>query len=118
MSDTASLEFAEYLNKELKAGKICETESPVAAPCFYVPKADGTKRLVITYWKINNITISDQFPIPIQGDLLEKVQEEKIFSKLDLRWGYNNIHIKEGDEWKTAFEVKTASMSTWSCPLD
>lgn len=87
-------------------GKICETHSPVAAPCFYVPKTDGTLCLVIDYQKINEITKSDQFPIPIQSDLLEKVREAKVFSKLNLRWGYNNIWIKEGNKWKTAFRTK------------
>jgi len=106
MSDSHAKQLDEYLNKELATGKIRESKSPIAAPCFYVPKADGSLRLVIDYRKLNEITIGNQFPLPIQSDLLEKVREAKIFSKLDLRWGYNNIRIKEGDEWKTAFKTK------------
>ncbi|EUC59886.1 Transposon Tf2-1 polyprotein, partial [Rhizoctonia solani AG-3 Rhs1AP] len=70
-------------------------------------KADGGLRLVVDYRKINEITVNDQFPMPIQADLLEKIKDAKIFSKLDLRMGYNNIRIKEGDEWKTAFRTKS-----------
>lgn len=44
--------------------------------------------------------------MPLQVNLLEKVQEAKIFTKLDLQWGFNNICIKEGDKWKTAFRNK------------
>src|SRR5881394_38933 len=44
--------------------------------------------------------------MPIQADLIEKLKEAKIFTKMDIRWGYNNVRIKEGDEWKTAFRTK------------
>lgn len=46
---------------------------------------------------------NNQFPIPSQVNPLEKVREAKIFSKLDLWWGFNNIHIREGDKQKTTF---------------
>ena len=41
--------------------------------------------------------------MPIQVDLVEKLKEAKIFTKMDIRWGFNNIRIREGDEWKMAF---------------
>ncbi|KAB5589419.1 Retrotransposable element Tf2 [Ceratobasidium theobromae] len=96
----------EYISTELRDNKIQQSTSPVAAPAFFVKKSDGSLRLVVDYRKLNNITISDQFPIPRQDDLLEKLQRAKVFSKLDLRWGFNNVRIKEGDEWKTAFCTK------------
>jgi len=36
-------------------------------------------------------------------EVIDKLKEVKYFNKLDLIWGYNNVRIKEGDEWKTAF---------------
>lgn len=83
MSDANSLRYSEELEAQLKAGKIQKLTSCVAAGAFYVPKADGSSRLVVDYWKINNMTKSDQFPLPSQVDLLEKVREAKIFSELD-----------------------------------
>src|SRR5436190_17176129 len=106
MSPDQQKSLKDFIDQELKDGKIRPSKSPIAAPCFYVKKADGSLRLVTDYRKINDITISDKFPIPLQEDLLEKLREAKIFTKLDLRWGYNNVRIKEGDEWKTAFKTK------------
>ncbi|KAB5587886.1 Retrotransposable element Tf2 [Ceratobasidium theobromae] len=106
MSPQESKACQEYIKAELADGKIQKSNSPIAAPAFFVPKADGSLRLVIDYRKLNEATISDQFPIPRQDDLVEKVKNAKIFTKLDLRWGYNNIRIREGDKWKTAFRTK------------
>jgi hypothetical protein len=97
----------EFEKGELQDGKIRPSNSPIASPCFYVKKADGGLRLVTDYRKINEITKGDQFPLPLQGNLIEKLKDAKIFTKLDLRWGFNNIRIKEGDEWKTAFRTKS-----------
>ena len=103
MSHTAEIELNKFLDGEIAAGKMRETHSKVAAPCFFVPKKDGGHRLVTDFRRINAIAKSDQFPIPLQSDLLDKIRDARIYSKLDLRMGYNNNRIKEGDEWKTAF---------------
>ena len=42
----------------------------------------------------------------------------KYFTKLDIRWGYNNIQIKEGDEWKAAFITNKDYLSQQLCSLD
>ena len=42
-------------------------------------------------------------PLPLIGEVIDKLKEAKYFNKLDLIWGYNNVQIKEGDEWKAAF---------------
>ncbi|QRW03545.1 Retrotransposable element Tf2 protein [Ceratobasidium sp. AG-Ba] len=94
----------EFIDQELADGKIRPSKSPIASPCFFVKKKDGSLRLVTDYRKINNITIPDQFPMPLQVELVDQVKNA-IYSKLDLRWGFNNIRIKEGDEWKTAFRT-------------
>src|SRR6202023_3259980 len=49
--------------------------------------------------------IKNAYPLPRVGDLLDKLKGAKVFTKLDLRWGYNNVRIKEGDEWKAAFKT-------------
>jgi len=51
------------------------------------------------------MTMKNAYPLPLIPDILNKVSEAKAqyFSKLDVCWGYNNIWIKEGDEWKATF---------------
>jgi len=59
--------------------------------------------MVQDYQYINQWTIKNRYPLPLIADILDGVGKRKVFTKLDLRWGYNNVRIKEGDEWKTAF---------------
>ena len=58
------------------------------------------------YRALNNITVKNRYPIPQISDLIDALSQASIFTKIDLRWGYNNVRIREGDEWKTAFITK------------
>ena len=93
----------QWLDKQLKAGLIVESKSRYAAPCFYITKKDGSLRLVQDYRKLNQVTIKDKTPLPLIGEVINRLKEAKYFNKLDLIWGYNNIQIKEGDKWKAIF---------------
>jgi len=59
--------------------------------------------MVQDYRHINQWTIKNRYPLPLIADILDGVGKKKVFTKLDLRWGYNNIRIKERDGWKAAF---------------
>jgi len=59
--------------------------------------------LVQDYRKLNQVTIKDKTPLPLIGEVIDKLKEVKYFNKLDLIWGYNNMQIREGDEWKAVF---------------
>ena len=51
------------------------------------------------------MTVKNAYPLPLVPDMITKISGAKVFSKLDVRWGYNNVRIKEGDEWKAAFRT-------------
>ena len=60
-------------------------------------------RPVQDYRKLNDFTIKNRYPLPLIQELVDKLRGAQYFTKLDIRWGYNNVRIKEGDEWKAAF---------------
>ena len=93
----------QWLDKQLKAELIKESKSRYAASYFYIPKKDGSLQLVQDYRKLNQVTIKDKTLLPLIGEVIDKLKEAKYFNKLDLIWGYNNVRIKEEDEWKAAF---------------
>jgi len=70
---------------------------------FYISKKDSSLWLVQDYRKSNQVTIKDKTPLPLIGEVIDKLKEAKYFNKLDLIWRYNNIQIKEGDKWKATF---------------
>src|SRR5882672_11692044 len=79
----------------------------MASPIFFINKKDGSLCLCLIqdYWKLNTLTIRNIYPLPLIPDILNRVSraKAKYFTKLDIQWGYNNVRIKDGDEWKAAF---------------
>ena len=95
-----------YLNNAVKAGIIHKSISPAASPVIFMPKLDGSLRLVIDYRRLNDITIKNRYPLPLILDMLDRLQGAKKFTKLDCKDAYNRVRIKGGDEWKTAFRTR------------
>ena len=55
------------------------------------------------YRRLNKQTVKNNYPLPLITDLVDSIGNKRVFTKMDLWWGYNNVRIKEGDEWKVAF---------------
>jgi len=98
-------EVQAFVGDQLRKGYIQPFKSPQTSPVHFVAKKDGTWRMVQDYRYINQWTIKNGYLLSLITDILDGVGERKVFTKLDLRWGYNNVRIKEGDKWKTAFTM-------------
>ena len=96
-----------YINDSLAAGIIRPSSSPAGAGFFFVEKKDKTLRPCIDYRGLNDITIKNRYPLPLISSAFELLQGATIFTKLDLRNAYHLVRIREGDEWKTAFNTPT-----------
>jgi len=76
---------------------------------FFVPKKDGKKRIVQDYRYLNEWTVKNNYPLPLISDIIENIGIKQVFTKMDLRWEYNNMRIKEGDKWKVVFTTPEES---------
>src|SRR3979490_1346307 len=79
----------------------------MASPGFFVKKKDGNLWFVQDYHKLNEIIVKNTYPLLLVPNIMNKIAaaNAKYFTKLDILWGYNNVHIKEGDKWKAAFQT-------------
>jgi hypothetical protein len=96
-------EMDAFLEEALATGRIRQSKSPLGAPVFFIKKKDGKLCFVQDYRALNAITRKNRYPLPLINDLIHWLKDARYFTKLDVRWGYNNVRIREGDEWKATF---------------
>ena len=91
-------EVQKFVDKHLKKGYIRPSKSQQTSPVFFVGKKDRGKRMVMDYRKLNRQTVKNNYPLPLITELVDNLGSKRVFTKMDMRWGYNNVQIKEGDE--------------------
>ena len=94
-----------YIETNLVNGFIRVSESPAGALILFDQKSNGFLRLCVDYQGLNNLTIKNQYPLPLIGESLDRLERARWFTQLDLTSAYHRMRIREGDEWKTAFKT-------------
>lgn len=105
----APIEFRELksqLQELLDKGFICPGVLPWGAPVLFVKKKDGTMRMCIDYWQLNQMTKKNKYCLLRIDELFDQLQRACFFSKIDLRSGYHQLRIFEEDIFKTAFKTQ------------
>jgi hypothetical protein len=109
LSEIELAALRDFIEEYTAKGFIRPSKSPAGAPILFVKKKDGSLRLCVDYRSLNKITRKDRYPLPRIDELLDRLRSAYIFTKLDLRSGYNLVRMREGDEWKTAFRTRYGS---------
>jgi len=86
------------VEEQLRKGYIRPLKLPQTSPVFFVGKKDGKKKMVQDYWYLNKGTIKDNYPLSLILDLIDTIGTKRVFTKMDLRWGYNNVQVKKEDK--------------------
>ena len=106
MTASELCELQMQLKELLDLGLIRPSVSPWGAPVIFVKKKDGSLRLCIDYRDLNCATVKNRYPMPRIDDLFDQMKGVVVFSKIDLRSGYHQLRIKEGDIPKNSFRTR------------
>jgi hypothetical protein len=83
-----------FIDTNQKVGKIQPSTLPFMSPFFFQPKP-GTGELhgIHDYQRLNEVTVKDQYPLPLIFEVISKVMNSSCFTKIDFKWGFNNVHV-------------------------
>ena len=80
-----------FIQEQLRKEYIRPSKLPQMVPVFFIEKKDGKKKMVQDYRYLNEWTIKNDYPLSLISDIVENIGTKKVFTKMDLRWDYNNI---------------------------
>jgi len=98
LSKNEKEEVQNFVEDQLRKDYIRPLKSPQTLLVFFVGKKDSSKRMVMDYRNLNNQTIKNNYPLSLITELIDNIGSKKVFMKMDLRWGFDNVRIKKGDE--------------------
>nr|GEY93151.1 putative reverse transcriptase domain-containing protein [Tanacetum cinerariifolium] len=99
-------ELSDQLKELSEKGFIRSSSSPKGAPVFFIKKRDRSFRMCIDYRELNKLTVKNRYPLPRIDDMFDQLQGSSVYSKIDLRFGYHQLRIREEDIPITAFRTR------------
>ena len=106
-----------YIETNLANGFIRESKSPAGAPILFDQKSNGSLRLCVDYQGLNNLTIKNRYPLPLIGELLDRLKRAKSLIQLNHTSAYHRMRICKGDEWKTVFKTRYSHVKYSAMPF-
>ncbi len=103
LSQSKLIKLQKFIKEHVERGMIHPLKSLYAAAFFFIKKKNGKLHLVQDYHPINKWMIKNQYPLPLIPQLINQLWWCTLFTKFDIKWGYNNIWIKDSNQWKAAF---------------
>ena len=103
MSPAELAEVSKYVKENLKKGFIRYSQSEYGAPIVFAKKKDGSLHICINYQGLNKLTLKNRYPLPLIGELLDRISRATVLSKFDIHDGYNRLQMASCEEEKTAF---------------
>jgi hypothetical protein len=103
LSQLEQEELKKFLKEPQERGTIQLSKSPYAAAFFFIRKKNGKLRPVQDYRPVNTWTVHNKYPLPLIPQQIDRLRGCTLFTKVDIRWGYNAVKIKKGHKWKAAF---------------
>jgi len=98
-----------FINNQLRKGYIRPSKSPQTSPVFFVGKKDRSKKMVMDYYSLNNQMVKNNYLLLLITDLIDNMGSKRVFTTMDLWWGFNNMRIKEDNKWKGVFTIHVRS---------
>jgi len=84
------VEIQNFVEDQLRKGYIRPSKSPQMSPVFFVGKKDRSKWIVMNYCNLNDQIVKNNYLLPLITELINNIDSKKVFTKMDLRWGFNN----------------------------
>ena len=117
LSPREVVELKKQLTDLLAKGFIRPSSSEYGAPVLFAPKPDGSLRLVLDYRELNAQTIKDRYPLPRDADLFQQLYKARVFSTMDLLYGYWQVLMHPDDVHKTAIRTPLGSYEWVVMPM-
>ena len=96
-------EVQAFMKNQLQKKYIQLSKSPQTSPVYFVAKKDKKRKMVQDYCYVNQWIVKNRYSLSLITDILDRVEKKKVFIKLDLKWGYNNVRTKKSNEQKATF---------------
>jgi len=117
MAPAEMRELRDHIEQLLGQGFIRRSTSPWGAPVMFVKKRNGSLRLCDDYRELNKVMIRNKYSLPQIDDLFDQLRGDAFFSKIDLRLGYHQLHIRKKDVLNTAFLTRYGFYDLWVMPF-